>query len=76
MFFLVLDYLQKEKILMPNNTEQVNKDWDLTIEPQSSLFTLNFKDVWRYRDLLVLFVKRDFISFYKQYYQKQVLYSN
>jgi len=51
---------------MPNTIEQVNQDWDLTIEPQSSLFTLNLKDVWRYRDLLVLFVKRDFISFYKQ----------
>lgn len=51
---------------MPNTIEQLNQDWDLTIEPQSSLFTLNLKDVWRYRDLLVLFVKRDFISFYKQ----------
>ena len=51
---------------MPNTIEQLNQDWDLTIEPQSSLFTLNLKDVWCYRDLLVLFVKRDFISFYKQ----------
>ena len=48
-----------------NHTEAIN-DWDLTIEPQSSLFKLNLKDVWRYRDLLWLFVKRDFVSFYKQ----------
>jgi lipopolysaccharide transport system permease protein len=41
-------------------------EWDLTIEPQSSLFNLSFKDVWRYRDLLWMFVKRDFVSFYKQ----------
>jgi lipopolysaccharide transport system permease protein len=41
-------------------------DWDLVIEPQSSLFDLNLKDVWRYRDLLWMFVKRDFVSFYKQ----------
>jgi len=41
-------------------------DWDLTIEPQSSLFDLNLKEVWRYRDLLWMFVKRDFVSFYKQ----------
>ncbi len=41
-------------------------DWDLVIEPQSSLFELNLKDVWRYRDLLWLLVKRDFVSFYKQ----------
>lgn len=40
--------------------------WDLIIEKQSSLFDLNFKDLWRYRDLLLLFVKRDFVSFYKQ----------
>ena len=46
-------------------SEQIS-DWDLTIEPQSSLFDLNLKDVWRYRDLLWMFVKRDFVSFYKQ----------
>ena len=46
--------------------EDALKEWDLTIEPQSSLFTLNLKDVWRYRDLLMLLVKRDFVSFYKQ----------
>jgi lipopolysaccharide transport system permease protein len=42
------------------------KEWDLVIERQSSLFDLKFKDVWRYRDLLGMFVKRDFVSFYKQ----------
>ena len=42
------------------------EDWDLVIEPQSSLLDLNLKDVWRYRDLLWLLVKRDVVSFYKQ----------
>jgi lipopolysaccharide transport system permease protein len=46
--------------------ESGNSDWDLIIEGKSSLFELNFKDVWRYRDLLWMFVKRDFVSFYKQ----------
>lgn len=46
--------------------EEAIKEWDLTIEPQNSLFKLNLKDVWRYRDLLGLLVKRDFTSFYKQ----------
>jgi len=41
-------------------------EWDLTIEGSYSLFDLKFKDVWRYRDLLLMFVKRDFVSFYKQ----------
>lgn len=40
--------------------------WDLVIKGHSSLFDLKFADVWRYRDLLAMFVKRDFISFYKQ----------
>ncbi|HEX8269190.1 MAG TPA: ABC transporter permease [Flavobacterium sp.] len=41
-------------------------NWDLVIKGQSSLFDLKFADVWRYRDLLLMFVKRDFVSFYKQ----------
>jgi lipopolysaccharide transport system permease protein len=48
------------------NHEEAVKEWDLTIEPQNSIFKLNLKDVWRYRDLLGLLVKRDFTSFYKQ----------
>jgi lipopolysaccharide transport system permease protein len=48
------------------NQVQENKDWDIVIEPQTSLFELSLKDVWRYRDLLWMFVKRDFVSFYKQ----------
>lgn len=46
--------------------EEAIKEWDLSIEPQNSLFKLHLKDVWRYRDLLGLLVKRDFTSFYKQ----------
>lgn len=46
--------------------ELVDKDWDLVIEGSTTLFDLNLKDIWRYRDLLALFVKRDFVSFYKQ----------
>lgn len=48
------------------NKEENIKEWDLTIEPQNSLFKLNLKDVWRYRDLLGLLVRRDFVAFYKQ----------
>jgi lipopolysaccharide transport system permease protein len=42
------------------------KEWDLVIEGHTSLFDLKFSDVWHYRDLLMLFVRRDFVSFYKQ----------
>jgi lipopolysaccharide transport system permease protein len=47
-------------------TVQNEHDWDLEIKAQNSLWVLNLKDVWRYRDLLVLMVRRDFVSFYKQ----------
>ena len=42
------------------------EDWDLIIKGRTSLFDVNFGDLWRYRDLLALFVRRDFVSFYKQ----------
>lgn len=41
-------------------------EWDTVIESQHSLFDINFKELWHYRDLLVLFVKRDFVTVYKQ----------
>lgn len=40
--------------------------WDMEIGPKNSLIELKLRDVWHYRDLLVLLVKRDFVSFYKQ----------
>ena len=43
-----------------------NSDWDLVITPSRSLLSLQLSDVWRYRDLLYLFVCRDILSFYKQ----------
>ncbi|MDN5286185.1 MAG: transporter permease [Mucilaginibacter sp.] len=43
-----------------------NEDWDIEITAQSSIFDLKLKDVWHYRDLLLLLVRRDFVSFYKQ----------
>lgn len=48
------------------NYNSENEYWDLVIEGNSSLFDLKLKDVWRYRDLLLMFVKRDFISSFKQ----------
>ncbi len=42
------------------------KEWDLVIEPKGSLFRLNLKEVWKYRDLLEMYIKRDIVTFYKQ----------
>lgn len=42
------------------------ENWDLEITPRHNLFDLRIKDIWHYRDLLLLLVRRDFVSFYKQ----------
>lgn len=51
---------------MPATKQQTSDTWDLEIKPQSHLLDINFKDLWRYRDLLRMFVKRDVITVYKQ----------
>jgi lipopolysaccharide transport system permease protein len=47
-----------------NNKEQ--EQWNLIIQPGTGWFDLHLRDLWRYRDLISLFVKRDFVTFYKQ----------
>ena len=41
-------------------------DYTTIIKPQSKLFEIDFKEIWRYRDLLVMFIKRDIVTQYKQ----------
>jgi len=36
------------------------------IKPQNKWYDIDFKAIWRYRDLLMLFVRRDFVAVYKQ----------
>jgi lipopolysaccharide transport system permease protein len=43
-----------------------SNEWDLIIEPRGSLFKLNLKEVWKYKDLLEMYIKRDIVTFYKQ----------
>ncbi len=40
--------------------------WDMVIRPQRSWFDLRLRELWRYRDLVALFVWRDLVSVYKQ----------
>ena len=47
---------------MDNN----NKNWDTVITNRNKLFNLDLNEVWRYRDLLMMYVKRDIVTFYKQ----------
>ncbi len=43
-----------------------NGKWLFEISPKNNLFDLKLKEVWQYRDLLFLFVKRDVVTLYKQ----------
>src|SRR5512145_1346075 len=47
---------------LPNEEE----NWTLILQPQRSLLDLRLGELWRYRDLVLLFVRRDFVSTYKQ----------
>jgi lipopolysaccharide transport system permease protein len=45
---------------------RMEKEWSEIIQPETSLFDLKLKQLWRYRDLLLMFVRRDFVATYKQ----------
>jgi lipopolysaccharide transport system permease protein len=40
--------------------------WDLKIRPKRHLLDINLGEIWNYRDLIMLFVRRDFVAKYKQ----------
>jgi len=49
-----------------NSKVTIPESWDTIIEPTRGWIHINFKELFRYRDLISLFVKRDFVTFYKQ----------
>jgi lipopolysaccharide transport system permease protein len=44
----------------------VRPDWKETITPANNIFTINLSELWNYRDLLIIWVKRDISAIYKQ----------
>lgn len=42
------------------------EDWTLVIKPEKGLLDVDFKGIWRYRDLWYMYVKRDIVTVYKQ----------
>lgn len=42
------------------------QEWTTVIQPKNKLLSVDFKEIWRYRDLMLLFVKRNIITQYKQ----------
>ena len=59
---------RKEKIYFFLSLAQFNNfmAWTEIIEPKKKFFDLKIKEVWKYRDLLVMFIQRDFVATYKQ----------
>ena len=53
---------------MENSSKHIKhkESWSLVIKPKRSLFDVNLKAIWNYRDLIALFVRRDFVAKYKQ----------
>ena len=47
-------------------TENTTQEWESEIKSQDSIFSIDLKEVWHYRDLLLMFVKKDYVTFYKQ----------
>jgi len=47
-------------------SNSTDSDWDLIITPRKKWYDLQLRDVWHYRDLIGMFVRRDFVSRYKQ----------
>ena len=62
------NHLLSSNILMDYLTENESlpEHWDLILQPKAAFFDLQLKEVWKYRYLLLLFVKRDFAAQYKQ----------
>ena len=54
--------MQQNFVIMAETQEK----WTTEIRPKDSLLSVDFKEIWRYRDLMMLFVKRNIITQYKQ----------
>jgi len=52
--------------ITPPDAAAVDESWDLVIRPRRHLLDVSLKEIWDYRDLLYMFVKRDIVTVYKQ----------
>jgi lipopolysaccharide transport system permease protein len=56
-----------DEMMVKSKIEQTGPEkWDMIISPQRNLFDLRLRELWHSRDLIMLFVRRDFVSVYKQ----------
>jgi len=52
--------------MISTKTNQQRESWDVVIKPVHGWFNINFKEIVQYWGLILLFVRRDFVVFYKQ----------
>jgi lipopolysaccharide transport system permease protein len=56
-----------ETVIDKSDIELIDPDkWDMIISPQRNLLDLRLRELWHARDLILLFVRRDFVAVYKQ----------
>ena len=63
----MLDFTNDNVLIEPvANAVNNERKWTEILSPRTRLFDLKFKEIWQYKDLLILFVKRDFKAQYRQ----------
>src|SRR5574344_320262 len=55
-----------QNVNLINNFMASDQTWTTIIKPHNKLWEVDFKELWRYRDLFMMYVKRDIITMYKQ----------
>jgi lipopolysaccharide transport system permease protein len=58
--------MNTNELTKPATADSSHEEWTEVIEPKSSLLDLQLREIWRYRDLVMMFVRRDFVANYKQ----------
>lgn len=64
--YVIKDIPVEAKSAPVANKNDKPETWDLIIKPKTRLLDINIREIYRYRDLMWLFVRRDFVAQYKQ----------
>lgn len=60
------NYYRQFKNELAQYIMDTSQQWTTVIKPKDKLLSVDFKEIWQYRDLMMLFVKRNIITQYKQ----------
>src|SRR6202008_5048219 len=63
-----LQYFGVSSALLPRSMDGIHEQrkWREIITPYNSIFSLNLREIWNYRDLLLILIRRDILAIYKQ----------